>query len=1071
MMRGKAIRTIGAATAALTLLLLSAASASAMTTTPVWNLEVHHNQTNFQPGEKAEYWIDLFNVGDVDSSGPVTVTVQLPPGITRDYTRRNTPPLNWECPGAPGDTVITCTTSETIVRHVRISGLAIGVDVAPDASGTPVTTVTAEGGGGATDTELEPTPISNEEAGWGIWPESWFADFVREDGRTPVRQAGEHPELATFEFDVNSVAAPDPALPEVPFKKAPQGNLRHVSIELPPGFVGNPNAVGECKPEQLYSGACPRGSQVGRMDLHTIPPVFHSEASYQAWSVGVFNMEHPRGAITDLAFSVAGQPIHIMATLDAANHYAVKTVVSDINEVTPVFNQKLTLWGVPADQTHNWDRCMYNGTSIINPAPEAPCASSDQRKAFLTVPSNCEESHQVRLFDADSWQHPGLFSPELRFPNPGAKATGCELLRFEPRVALEPTGHAANTPTGLDVHVEVPQNENPNGLATPPIESFNATFPQGMTVSPSFADGLTGCSLDQIGLGSDRAVACPDSSRIGEVRLRTPLLPKELEGSMYISNQKENPFGSTFGLYLVVHDTEERGILVKMPGRLDLDPASGRITTSFDDLPQLPAEDLTLGFRSGPRAPLISPPTCGVKTIEIEVTSWAQPHNPVDASNDYDVTEGPDGTPCPSDLKGRPFAPKMSAGTVDSNAGGFSPFVFRLSRKDSEQELSRIVTTLPSGLMARLVGTSECPDAALASISAAEGTARAEQQNPACPASSQIGTIDVGAGSGTGPNYFAGKTYLAGPYKGARLSIAIVVPALAGPFDLGTVVVRVPIYIDPTTAQVRAVSDPMPTIIHGVLLRVRDVRLRFDRPGTMLNPTSCAPTTVDADIVGAGGDPLDPADDVSVHLANRFQASNCASLAFKPKLGLRLRGGTHRGDYPKLRATLTMPKGNANIARTSVTLPHSAFLAQEHIRTVCTRVQFAAHECPAASVYGHAIAYTPLLDEPLRGPVYLRSSDNPLPDLVASLDGQIHVDLSGRIDSVRGGIRTTFAAVPDAPVTKFVLSMQGGRKGLLVNSTNLCRADQRATTAFKAHNGRKRTARPIVRAGCKPRRG
>jgi hypothetical protein len=1013
----------------------------------------------------------LFNVGDVDSSGPVTVSLQLPPGITRDYVRFNVAPVTWDCPGAAGDTAITCTTNETIVRHVRISGLAIGVDVAADAGGTPLTTVTAEGGGGEPDTVLEPTPISASEAGWGIEPASWFADFVREDGRTPVRQAGEHPELATFAFDVNSVASPDPSIPDAPYLKMPQGNLRHVSIELPPGFVGNPNAVSECKPEQLYSGACPRGSQVGRMDLHTIPPAIFSGATYQAWSVGVFNMEHPRGAITDLAFSVAGQPIHIMATLDPANHYSVKTVVSDINEVTPVFNQKLTLWGVPADQTHNYDRCMYSGTSIINPAPEGPCTSSDQRKAFLTVPSNCEESHQMRLFGADSWQHTGEFSPELRTPEPGANATGCELLRFEPKVALEPTGHAANTPTGLDVHVEVPQNENPNGLATPPIESFTATFPQGMTVSPSFADGLTGCSLEQIGLGTERAAACPDSSRIGEVRLRTPLLPKELEGSMYISNQGENPFNSTFGLYLVIHDTEERGILIKMPGRIDLDPVSGQITTSFDDLPQLPAEDLTLGFRSGPRAPLISPPTCGRQTIGIEVTSWARPNDPVDASNDYDVTQGPDGTACPSDLKGRPFAPQMSAGTVDSNAGGFSPFVFKLSRRDSEQELSRIETKLPPGLMARLVGTSECSDAAIASISAAEGAARGELQNPACPASSRIGTIDVGAGSGTGPNYFRGSAYLAGPYKGARLSIAIVVPALAGPFDLGNVAVRVPIYIDPVTAQVRAVSDPLPTIIHGVLLRVRDVRLRIDRPGTMLNPTSCEPSSVRAEITGVGGDPGSADDDVTVSLANRFQASNCASLGFEPRLGLRLKGGTHRGDYPKLRATLRMPAGGANIARTVVALPHSTFLAQEHIRTVCTRVQFAAHQCPEASIYGQAIAYTPLLDDPLRGPVYLRSSDNPLPDLVVSLDGQIHVDLVGRIDSVREGIRTTFGAVPDAPVTKFVLNMQGGKKGLLVNSTNLCLAKQRATTSFKGHNGRKRTLRPVVRAGCKrPRR-
>ncbi|HYG96769.1 MAG TPA: hypothetical protein VD741_06630, partial [Solirubrobacterales bacterium] len=316
----------------------------------------------------------------------------------------------------------------------------------------------------------------------------------------------------------------------------------------------------------------------------------------------------------------------------------------------------------------------------------------------------------------------------------------------------------------------------------------------------------------------------------------------------------------------------------------------------------------------------------------------------------------------------------------------------------------------------------------------------------------------VGAGAGATPFHLSGPVWLTGPYKGAPLGLAVAIRAVAGPYDLGTVVVRQALHVDPTTAAVTAVSDPLPSILEGIPLRIRTVDVTIDRPGFTVNPTSCAERRIAGALSSTAG---------ATHQAGvRFQVGDCASLGFGPKLSLRLKGGTKRAAHPRLQAVLRQPAGQANIDRVSVALPRSVFLEQAHIRTVCTRVQYAAGNCPAGSVYGYARAFSPLLDEPLQGPVYLRSSDNKLPDLVASLDGQIHIDLVGRIDSVRGGIRTTFERVPDAPVSRFVLQMKGGKKSLLVNSTNLCRGKHRAAVKMTGQNGKRRSSAPGLRTDC-----
>jgi len=596
------------------------------------------------------------------------------------------------------------------------------------------------------------------------------------------------------------------------------------------------------------------------------------------------------------------------------------------------------------------------------------------------------------------------------------------------------------------------------------------TLPEGMTVNPASANGLQSCSLGQLGMSAagkpdGSPVNCPDASKLGTVEAVSPALDHPLAGGVYLAAQNENPFGSLLALYLVIDDPLS-GVLVKLAGRVEPNPNTGRLTVSFKNNPQLPVEDLDLSFFSGPRAALKTPAACGTHTTTSVMTPWTSPEGP-DASvtSSFVLDHGPDGGACLPTGDAAPNKPTFSAGTLNPTAKAFSPFVMKLTRADGTQPFKSIDATLPKGLLAKLAGTPYCPDVALAA--AANRSGKAEQASSSCPAASQVGTVTVGAGAGSDPFYASGKAYLAGPYKGAPLSLAILTPAVAGPFDLGTVVVRNALTIDPITAQAHAVSDPIPTILQGIPLDIRSIAVNLSKPDFTLNPTSCDPSAVTGSATSIFGQ--------SASLSDRFQVGDCARLGFKPSLKIKLKGGTKRSDHPALTAVLKARPGDANIAETSVALPRSEFLAQEHIRTVCTRVQFNAGAgngagCPKGSIYGKASAITPLLDEPLSGPVFLRSSDNPLPDLVVALHGQIDFNLVGRIDSINGGIRTSFESVPDAPVTKFVLRMQGGRKGLLDNSRNLCKTTNRASVQMEAQNASSLIATPVVQSSCKAKK-
>jgi hypothetical protein len=865
-------------------------------------------------------------------------------------------------------------------------------------------------------------------------------------------QAGGHPYSAetTIAFNQTTDAKGNPL---------PDEAVRNLRLTLPLGFVANPLATPtRCTEAQLMAGLqaisvtgfCPDSSQVGTVNL-VMPPGFGT------FTVPLYNMIPSADEPAQLGFRFLVTDAHVDTRVAfLAGAYRVIAELHDVSNAVPLLGATLTLWGVPADSGHDALRGNCTETTAADLCPvDAPPVP------FVRMPTACAASGAGLETSVHSESWPGssadaaFFShlpPGLPSPGPQQGPTGCANVPFDPSMSLQPTSHAADSPTGLHVNLSVPQAglESPGGIAASDLKGAVIELPPGMSVNPAAADGLGACTPAQIGLGNDGEGGCPDSAKIGSLEIQTPLLADPVDGSVYLAAPKDNLFGSLLAIYLVAKGP---GFVIKLPGHVEARP-DGQLLVSFDDDPQLPFSMLSLDLFGGPRAPLRTPSACGSYTTNATLTPWSGTP-PVRSASSFAVSTGPAGGPCPPGA----FAPRLSAGTADPLAGRYSPFALRLTREDGEQELRGLGLTLPKGLLAKLAGVPYCPDSVLATIPSAEGTGAAQRASPSCPAASQIGTVTAGAGAGPNPFYVdSGRLYLAGPYKGAPLSVAAVVPALAGPFDLGNVVVRAALEVDPSTAQVTVLSDPIPTLLDGIPLDLRDLRVALSRPEFTLNPTSCAPMAFAGSATSAQG--------TTAPLSERFQVGSCADLPFKPRLSMRLLGATHRGAHPRLRAVLVGRGGDANIARASVALPHSEFLDQAHIGTVCTRVQFAAEKCPVRSIYGFARAFSPLLDQPLAGPVYLRSSNHTLPDLVAHLQGQVTIDLAGRIDSFHGGVRTTFEALPDAPVHRFVLEMNGGRRGLLVNSTDLCHRSHRATVDLDGQNGKASDSSPALRIGC-----
>jgi len=850
-----------------------------------------------------------------------------------------------------------------------------------------------------------------------------------------TRKAGGHPDF-TFEFSLPLVETIRDGREVV----GPSETVRDVDLDLPPGMVGNPAPFPTCSMEKLIGAAtgnnqdCPVESQIGVAHLR-----FGAATGKEgSTDVGIFSIEPGPDRPALFGFNYLGYIATITPRV-SPDDYGLSAGSSEISMGLPVFGARLTFWGYPADPAHDSERQGPGFPFLIG----IPFTSNAPKVPFFTNPTSCPDSPSTFTARGDSYENPGIFDERTLATDEEGNPfvwEGCENLTFEPTMTPVPGTHRAHSPTGLDVNLDLPSNDgSPDGFSASAVKKTVLTFPQGMTVSPSAVAGLQGCSEDEVGLGNNNPPTCPAGSKIGNVTIETQLLPDRLNGEVVLAKQRENPFHATYAVYLLVKGP---GFYLKLPGELNLNQENGQLEAIFDDLPQLPFENVHLDFRGGPTAPLVTPNKCGDYSIKTEVFPWARPNTPV-----VDEVPMPINEACAG---GGEFNPRLQAGVANPVAGAKSPLTIRVTRQDGEQNISTIEVTLPKGEIANLKGLEVCSNDVAPSGN--------------CPGGSQVGIATTAIGTGAFPLFVPqpGKDptalYLAGPYKGAPYSLVTKVPAQAGPFDFGDIVVRTAIDLNPVTAQVIAKSDPLPQILEGVPIAYRDVRIEVKKPDFSVNPTSCEQRFVTTTITSVDG--------TEAHPSVPTKVGDCGALNFGPKLKFKVKGGTNRGDFQALTAVLTTGKKEANISKVQVALPHAFFLEQGHIGTVCTRVQFAAENCPAASVYGFARAITPLLDDPLEGPVYLRSSNNPLPDLVADLQGQFDIELAGRIDSENGGIRNTFETVPDAPVTKFVLKMKGGKKSLLVNSRNLCKARARAKVRMVGQNGKRHNEKPLVQTSC-----
>ncbi|HET9152946.1 MAG TPA: hypothetical protein VFN85_02380 [Solirubrobacterales bacterium] len=884
----------------------------------------------------------------------------------------------------------------------------------------------------------------------------------KEDG-TAIVQAGAHP--YSLEIDFSSGNA-----------------LRALRLGLAPGLLVNPTQVTECSAvafkthrsspyEASESGeSCPNSSQIGVVAANAGGTVRH---------FGLFSLVSPPGVLTRIGAAPFGVPLVFDVRLRESDS-GLDLELREAAQSLDLESIEMTIWGTPwrgtgEAESHDsvrgnclneqtggsWGECTVFG---VNPAP------SQFVKSYLTLPTTPCNTPPIFTATATAWS--GAVEAAEAAISP---LSNCKELLTTPKVQLMTEAAAART--GLAFNLEVNDGggiTNPEGIARPAIKTAIVSLPEGLTINPSLGAGLGTCGEAEWAretATSDPGSGCPSTSKIGDVVVDGALaLPEQLKGAIYLARPYANPFGKLIAVYMLAR-LPSRGLIVKSQGYLDPDPASGRLVAHFDDLPRLLYTHFGLTLREGQRSALLSPLTCGTYTANLEVASWAEPTVFTHTSSYFLITRGDGDTPCPSGGT-PPFAPTLLAGSMSPTPGAYAPLYLRMSRTDAEQEITSYSATFPPGLLGKIAGISTCSDEAIAAAARRSGVE--EQANPSCPSSSSIGRTMAGYGTGATLAWAPGGLYLAGPYHGAPLSVVAIDAALVGPFDLGVVVVRQAIRVDPRSAQVSldaAGSDPIPHILDGIPLHLRDIRVYVDRPNFMVNPTSCDPMAVDSRLGGAGANPFDPADDTSATSTQRYQLIGCTALGFRPGLSLRLLGSVRHAGHPSLRASYKPGRG-ANLQAVSVTLPPSLFLAQEHIKEVCTRVQFKAGKCPAGSIYGKARAVTPLLEAPLEGPVYLRSSKGSIPDLVADLHGRggIEIEVPGRIDSSRGGIRANFEALPDAPVASFTMTLFGGKRSLIANAGNPCHDRRRANARFVAQSNLTAITHPPLKARCRGRK-
>ncbi len=1030
------------------------------------------------PTPDGEIYVTASNLGDANIEGSkVSFRDVLPkdlhaiavagskPFKEGAFNKRESIPCSLE--EKAGVQIATCTMSEAIAPYDQLE-MRIGVNLEAGAEAEEqINEVSVSGGGAAPRSLRRALRISSAPVPYGL---DLNEIALEEEGGQPITQAGTHPFQLTSTIMVNQLADINPlqagAKPEV----SPPALAKDVDVKLPPGLIGSATAIPQCSTAQFFEtvegkeNRCPPDTAVGVAVTTVHEP---STVGTAIVTEPIFNLQPRVGEPARFGFYVviANSPVFIDTSVRTGSDYGVTVDVSNITQTAAFLSSETTFWGVPGDSRHDAQRgwgCIYEARkATVN----QPCTPSEEAhpKPFLTLPTSCKRPLHTSI-ETDSWSAPGAFQDFTGAFEPAAPLEGCNRLQFAPEIKVAPDGQEAAKPTGLTVDVHVPQevNENAQGLASSNVKTITVAFPAGVVLNPAAADGLQACSEAQVGLlgglGEEGEFLftptlpeafCPDASKIGTVKISSPLLPKgqPVEGALYLANPApngegaQNPFNSLLGMYIIARDPVS-GVLVKLPGKASLDPSTGQITSTFDNNPQLAFEDAEIHLFGGERAPLASPSHCGTYTTNATFTPWSGTP-PVSSSSSFQITSGPNGSPCPPTPL--PFAPSLTAGSTNINAGSFSPLSTTINREDTNQQIQAVQLHMPPGLSGILKGVELCPEA-----NANAGS---------CPANSLIGHTIVSVGVGGDPfSVSGGQVFLTQGYKGASFGLSIVNPAVAGPFDLGKVIVRAKVEVDPHTAALSVTTDEsepfaIPHILDGIPLAIKHVNVLIDRPGFTFNPTNCNPQAITGTITSEEG--------AKAPVATPFQATNCANLKFAPKFQVSTSGKTSKANGASLKVKLSYPKAPAgtyaNVAKVKVSLPKQLPSRLTTIQKACTSQVFDQNpaNCSKDSILGQAKVLTQLLPVPLTGPAYFVShAAEAFPDLTIVLKGYgVTVDLIGNTQIKNGITTTTFKSTPDVPFESFELNLPEGPHSALAANANLCKSKLTMPTEFTAQNG------------------
>jgi hypothetical protein len=1049
---------VGVVAACVLVVCLVFAASSGAVMMPWWQLRSLSVPSNLPPGGNGTVIVNASNLGDSEvlgASSKVTVRDKLPVGLVATSASGLVAGLQVltsirgpvECL-VVSSSVVECSYENNLPPY-EVLEVIIGVKVSASAKSGETNEIDVTGGGAANASVKRPIVVSNSPVVYGA--SNYELNAFNEDGSLDT-QAGSHPFELTTTLDLNRTTQ-SPYQPAMP---------KDLHFNLPPGLVGNPHPFPQCSDEQflrevgLARNGCPASTALGVASIAIDEPLLGPGVFLIP--VPVFNLKPAVGEPARFGFRVVVANVILDTSVRTGGDYGVTVSVNNITQVAAFVGSNVTIWGVPGDPVHDQSRgweCLAGG--FWQGEGIGPCNPAKQSgpPPFLSLPTSCTGELQT-TFNTDSWAKENVFTTPLPAVSEPSM-DGCNRLPFEPSISVAPDGQAGSSPSGLNVGIHVPQDLllSPTGLAESTVKDTTVTLPAGVGLNPAAADGLEACSEGEIGLSVDVIASCPEASKVATLEIKSPLLPNALVGEAYLAQQNTNPFGSLVAIYLVAEDPVS-GVLIKLAGEVKPDPVTGRLVSTFKNTPQLPFEDLSLHFFGGSRAPLSTPALCGSYTTRASIGPWSG-NPPAEPSSTFNITSGPNGSPCANPL---PFSPSLTAGTTSIQAGGFSPFTMTMSRPDGSQNLQAIQLKMPPGLLGTLATVKLCKEA-----QANAGT---------CGPDSLIGHTVVSVGVGGNPySVTGGQVFITEGYGGAPYGLSIVNPAKAGPFDLGQVVVRARIEVNPISTVLTITTDTtgpyrIPTILDGIPLQIQHVNVSIDRPGFTFNPTNCSPLAITGSLTSDQG--------ATQALSVPFQITNCAVLAFKPKLVAKTNGKTSRSQGASLSVKLTYPAGpyDANIARVKVDLPKQLPSRLTTLQQACSAATFNANPaaCPPASIVGHATASTPVMPVPLTGPAYFVShGGEQFPDLIIVLQGYgatVHLIGSTFINEKTGVTSSTFKTIPDVPVGTFELTLPQGKYSALAANGNLCTTKKLTMpTSFVAQNGAViKTTTPIVPTGC-----